>query len=70
MRNFYADIDAHFLDVLQKETMGDPMDEQIRWTDLTPKEIAARLASIHKIRVSVPVIKKLLKKHNRSYPPF
>ncbi len=60
----HPDIDTHFLEVLQNDTAGDPMDEQIRWTHLTPQEIATRLADTHQIQVSVTVIKKLLKKHN------
>lgn len=60
----YPGIDAPFLEVLQNDTAGDPMDEQIRWTHLTPHQIATRLADIHQISVSVTVIKKLLKKHN------
>ena len=60
----YPDIDACFLDVLQTYTAGDPMDDQVRWTNLTPREIAARLADTHQIDVSVTVIKKLLKKHH------
>ena len=60
----YPDIDACFLDVLQNYTAGDPMDDQVHWTNLMPREIAARLAQTHQIDVSVTVIKKLLKKHH------
>lgn len=59
----HPDIDVCFLHVLQNYTAGDPMDDQVRWTNLTPKEIAVRLADTHQIDVSVTVIKKLLKKH-------
>lgn len=60
----YPDIDAHFLSVLQDYTAGDPMDEKVRWTNLSPKEIASKLADIHHIKVSVTVVKKLLRKHD------
>lgn len=30
----WPDIDEHFLQVLQDHTAGDPMDDQVRWTDL------------------------------------
>ncbi len=60
----YPDIDVKFLDVLQDYTAGDPTDEQVRWTNLTPKEIASRLAEAHHMRVSVTVVRKLLKKHD------
>ena len=59
----HPDIDAHFLSVLQDHTAGDPMDEKVRWTNLSAKEIASQLADSHTIKVSEPVIKKLLKKH-------
>lgn len=60
----YPEIDAKFLDILADHTAGDPMDEQIRWTNLSRQEIADRLAAQHGIRVSVTVIKQLLKKHD------
>lgn len=57
-------IDAAFLDVLKDNIAGDPMDEQVRWTNLTHEEIAQRLAAHHEIRVSETVIRKLLDQHN------
>jgi transposase len=60
----YPDIDAKFLEVLRDHTAGDPMDEQVLWTDLTPDEIADRLAERHGIRVSKTVTRQLLEKHN------
>jgi len=57
------DIDEKFLSVLAEYTAGDPMDEQVRWTNLSPKEISARLLERHTISVSVTVIKQLLNKH-------
>lgn len=60
----YPDIDEKFLDVLQDYTAGDPMQEDVIWTDLTMSEIADRLAEEHGIQVSVTVIRQLLDKHN------
>lgn len=60
----YPNIDEQFLDVLKEYTAGDPMDEKVVWTDLTPDEIAKLLEQKHQIKVSKTVIKKLLKKHD------
>ena len=60
----YPDIDEQFLAVLRDHTAGDPMREDVRWTNLTPREIAERLAEDHQVQVSMTVIRKLLKKHN------
>jgi hypothetical protein len=55
-------IDEAFLEVLKFQTAGDPMNELIKWTNLTHKEIALGLRSAGFI-VSLPLISKLLKKH-------
>jgi hypothetical protein len=60
----YPAIDEQFLAVLADHTAGDPMDEQIRWTNLSRQEIADRLAEQYGVRVSRTVIKQLLKKHD------
>jgi hypothetical protein len=60
----YPDIDEKFLIVLQRHTAGDPMEETVRWTDLTHQEIAEKLATEHQIKVSLPVVGQLLKKHH------
>ena len=60
----YPDIDEQFLAVLREHTAGDPMREDVRWTDLTPREIAEGLNEEYKVKVSTTVIRKLLKKHN------
>ena len=56
-------IDEKFLDVLADHTAGDPMDDQIRWTNLSPQAIAERLAEHHNIHVSKTVTQQLLDKH-------
>jgi len=60
----YPEIDAQFLEVLKDHTAGDPMDEQVVWTDLTPQEIAELLEKQHQVRVSKSVVRKLLEKHH------
>jgi len=60
----YPDIDAQFLAVLKEYTAGDPMDDQVVWTDLTPQAIAGLLAEQHQVRVSKSVVRKLLQKHH------
>ena len=60
----FPGIDEAFLDVLKDNIAGDPMDEQIRWTNLSHEEIKARLAEQHALEVSETVIRKLLNKHN------
>ena len=59
----YPNIDADFLNVLKDHTAGDPMDEQVIWTDLTPQEIANKLRQDRQVKVSKSVVNKLLKKH-------
>jgi len=39
------------------------MDETIKWTNLSQEEIARRLEE-KKYKVSVPIVKQLLEKHN------
>ena len=60
----HLDKGAQFLNVLKDHTAGDPMNEKIVWTDLTPPEIANKLEQDHQVKVSKSVVNKLLKKHN------
>lgn len=48
--------------VLRDYTAGDPMRENVRWTNLTQKEIVERLA-VAGMPVSVTVVKALLRNH-------
>ena len=48
--------------MLQDRTAGDPMRQDVRWTDLNYEQIAEHLAEAG-TPVSVPVVKQLLKKH-------
>ena len=55
-------IDESFLEVLKNYTAGDPMDEKVKWTNLTQKEIANHMQE-YGIDVSEHVVKQLLKKY-------
>ncbi len=57
-------LDEKFLDVLREHTAGDPMDEKVRWTNLTNRQIVKALREDHGIVVSRTVVRKLLKKHD------
>jgi hypothetical protein len=56
------DLDAAFLRVLADQTAGSPMDEQIKWTNLTHRQIVRGLSKAG-IPLSVTVVKQLLRKH-------
>lgn len=51
-----------FMEIMQNHTAGSPMDENIKWTDLTPKEISEHFKNVG-IEVSVHIVKQLLKIH-------
>lgn len=55
-------IDKVFLKVIDDYVAGDPMDEKIRWTNLSHKKIAVKMNK-EGINISVTVVKKLLKSH-------
>jgi hypothetical protein len=59
----YPDIDQAFLEVLDKHTAGDPMDDEIRWTHLGDTEIRDHLQS-QGYQVGIPAVKRLLNKHH------
>ena len=59
-----AELDEKFLEVLRDHTAGDPMDETVRWTNMTPQNISQVLQKDHGIKISKSVVHKLLKKHN------
>ncbi len=56
-------LDAAFLRVVSPHTAGSPMDESIKWTNLSRSKIADLLAD-EGISVSVTVVDQLLKKHH------
>ena len=55
-------IDKVFLEVLKDYTAGNPMKEDLFWTNLTEKEISERMKE-NEIDISVTVVKQLLKKY-------
>ena len=57
------EINVAFLDVIKNHTAGSPMDEKIKWTNLTREEIALRLAEAG-FAVSVTVVDQLLVENN------
>lgn len=58
----YPDIHQVFLEIVQENTAGCPMNSDIKWTYLTPKEIVEKLAE-KGIVVSAPIVSDLLKIH-------
>ena len=56
-------LDEAFLKVIANYTAGSPMDEQLKWTNLTRIEIT-QLLQEEGITVSVTVVDQLLEKHN------
>lgn len=56
-------LDAAFLRVLAQHTAGSPMDETVKWTNLTRQEIA-ELLQADGIEVSVTVVDQLLERHH------
>lgn len=58
-----AGIDAAFLRVVSPHTAGSPIDERIKWTNLSRPKIAELLEG-EGITVSVTVVDQLLAKHN------
>ncbi|RKZ54300.1 MAG: ISAzo13 family transposase [Candidatus Parabeggiatoa sp. nov. 3] len=55
------DIDEVFLILLKEHTAGDPMDEKVKWTNLTCFDLA-NLLSKEGYKVSRNIVRKLLKK--------
>ena len=55
-------LDDAFLDILKNNTAGSPMDETIKWTNLSRPSMAEQLEE-RGFKVSVTVVDKLLKKH-------
>jgi transposase len=56
-------IDELFLAILQDHTAGDPMNEPVKWTNLSVEAIKQRLKKAG-ITVSRNLVRKLLKKHD------
>ncbi len=55
-------INEVFMEVTDEHIAGDPMDSNIKWTNLSHKKIAEKMEK-KGIRISVTVVKKLLRKN-------
>src|SRR4051794_20506702 len=55
-------LEENFRRILLNHIAGDPMRQEVRWTDLTYEQIADHLAEAG-TKVSVPVVKQLLDDH-------
>ena len=56
-------IEGDFLTLMTDYTAGDPMDETIRWTSLSPREIANKLSATREQAVGRGAVRRLLRKH-------
>ncbi len=56
-------LDEAFLDIIKNYTAGSPMDETIKWTNMSRPAIAEKLGE-QGLKVSVAVVDQLLKKHH------
>jgi hypothetical protein len=56
-------IEAAFLRVVEQHTAGSPMNEELKWTNLTREQLAQGLAAAG-FEVSVTVVDQLLEKHH------
>jgi len=56
-------LDEAFLEVVKNHTAGSPMDETIKWTNLSRQSISERLKE-QGFSLSVTVVDQLLKKHH------
>ena len=66
-RQFYIEehpeINDAFLKVIEDHTAGSPMDEKVKWINLTREQLAKKLKA-EGFDISVTVVDQLLKKHN------
>ena len=58
----HPELNEKFEQVLEEDTAGSPMNEEIRWTNLTPNQIAEKMV-IEEQTVSAYTVKQLLKKN-------
>ena len=58
-----ASIEVDFLNLLANYTAGDPMNESVKWTNLSPKVIVQRLNEKRDRPVGLGAIRRLLHKH-------
>lgn len=58
-------IDEVFLEIIKEHTAGDPMNEKLIWTDLSPIQIS-ELIGENGMKMSPYIVEQLLKKHGYS----
>ncbi len=58
-----SDINLVFLSIVEEHTAGSPMDEKIKWTDLTQGQIVTAFHEKGYTTVTKHVVRQLLKKH-------
>jgi hypothetical protein len=61
-----ASIEVDFLNLLAGYTAGDPMNESVKWTNLSPNAIVQRLNEKRDRPVGLGAIRRLLQKHKYS----
>lgn len=54
------EITAHVQTILQERTAGDPMRDNVTWTDLTPVEIASQLDHDFEINIAPAIVRRVL----------
>ena len=59
----YENLDTIFLQVVDAHTAGSPMDETVKWTNMTRQAIADAMGAAG-VSISVTVVDQLLKKHH------
>ena len=57
-----AALEQNFFKVIQDHTAGDPMRANVKWTNLSRKEIALRVTALG-TPVSRDIVSQLLRKH-------
>lgn len=60
----HPEIDETFEALMADQMAGDPMDDEIKWTNQSPQALADQLEADYGIKVSHHVISQLLVKHN------
>lgn len=58
-----ASIEDDFLHLMANHTAGNPMNETVKWTNLSPNRIVKRLNETREQRVGLGAIRRLLHKH-------
>ena len=57
------DLSKCFLNLIDTYIAGDPMNETIRWTHLSPRRIRDLMLEKHHQKTSIPTVRNLLRDH-------